>query len=734
MMLLSRFWYVFLSLLVAISLYVSYVAVGQYNRRNQVSMTEGLASDSQVVRWALQIDARRRLDALLPAAVDKEVQEGLVAAATKDPKDRAIPKAREDARKALDSFNQKLPPDLKYDALFAVDRDGRVLAQVGFDQANASPDFELGGYPAVYDALHGYLRDDTWVLGGRLYRVSARSVEYDVTQPPAGAVVAIRLVDSRFAQDISTLTRANIAFYAMGVRVASAVPAGAESFDGKLLDQLTGELTQVEADKNYRESGRTSIRMLDHDDLGAIFARFEGDAWEQRAGFVVARTRVAISGPTGFLSGADDKDRASAPRFVLFLVAVLFSLIGVAFSFLEHTLPLNEMKRQAERFRKGEIDLLQLSRFRGLYRPIATDVNAGVERIAEKGGAPRKLADVEKILGPVPAQPAMSAFAFPGPEGSQPPSQSGAVPHPAPPNAGGFVPPPSAGAHRNAGPSSRPALSGNTTGSGAFAPMEPPSRPAFAGRPPPPSAGIPPGPGAYAASARAIPQSSPHPQPQSGKISAAQSGPHVVPSSRPPVPVGQRPPPPPPARSSRPNLAPPIAGAPTPPPVPTRPVGVPSSHDSGAGRLPPPPPGQRPPARTAPQAAPGALQRPQTGPTSVAPLSPETRALLQEAKEDGRDPDRVVDDEPATVVGSAPREVLAKAAGEEAEWRIVYEDFIRTKKQCGEPTEGLTFAKFQHTLKKNRDALIARHGCKRVRFSVYVKEGRASLKATPVKD
>ncbi|WP_394847551.1 hypothetical protein LZC95_08805 [Pendulispora brunnea] len=728
MMLLSRFWYVFLSLLIAISLYVSYVAVGQYNRRNQVAMTEGLASDSQVVRWALQIDARRRLDALLPAAVDKEVQEGLVAAATKDPKDRAIPKAREDARKALDTFNQKLPPDLKYDALFAVDRDGRVLAHVGFEQANASPDFELGGYPAVYDALHGYLRDDTWVLGGRLYRVSARSVEYDVTQPPAGAVVALRLIDTRFAQDIATLTRANIAFYAAGVRVASAVPAGAESFDAKLLDQLTGELTQVEADKNYRESGRTNIRTLDHDDLGAIFARFEGDAWEQRAGFVVARTRVSIGGPTGFLSGADDKDRASAPRFVLFLVAVVFSLIGVGFSFLEHTLPLNEMKRQAERFRKGEIDLLQLSRFRGLYRPIATDLNAGVERIAEKGGAPRKLADVEKILGPVPAQPAMSAFAFPGPDGNQmPPSQSGSAPHPIPQGPGGFVPPPSGGpgpAHRNAGPSSRPVLSANSTG--GFAPVEPPSRPAFAGRPPPPpSAGIPPGPGAYAASARAIPQSSPQPQPQSGKISAAQSGPHVVPSSRPPLPSGHRPPPPPPARTSRPNLAVPPAPGTPPPPVPARPVGVPSSHDSGAGRLPPPPPGQRPPPP---------LQRPQTGPTSVAPLSPETRALLQEAKEDGRDPDRVLDDEPATVVGSAPREVLAKAAGEEAEWRIVYEDFIRTKKQCGEPTEGLTFAKFQHTLKKNRDALIARHGCKRVRFSVYVKEGRASLKATPVKD
>ena len=98
------------------------------------------------------------------------------------------------------------------------------------------------------------------------------------------------------------------------------------------------------------------------------------------------------------------------------------------------------------------------------------------------------------------------------------------------------------------------------------------------------------------------------------------------------------------------------------------------------------------------------------------------------------------DDDEATMVGAVPPEVLAQATGEHrsvddaTEWIAVYEDFIRTKKQCGEPTEGLTFEKFSHTLKKNRDALIQRHGCKRVKFSVYVKEGRASLKATPVKD
>jgi len=95
------------------------------------------------------------------------------------------------------------------------------------------------------------------------------------------------------------------------------------------------------------------------------------------------------------------------------------------------------------------------------------------------------------------------------------------------------------------------------------------------------------------------------------------------------------------------------------------------------------------------------------------------------------------DDDDATMVGAVPPELMAEATGdqlEEKQWIMVYEDFVRTKKQCGESVDGLSLEKFASTLRKNRDALIAKHGCKRVRFSVYVKEGRASLKATPVRE
>ena len=55
------------------------------------------------------------------------------------------------------------------------------------------------------------------------------------------------------------------------------------------------------------------------------------------------------------------------------------------------------------------------------------------------------------------------------------------------------------------------------------------------------------------------------------------------------------------------------------------------------------------------------------------------------------------------------------------------------KTQLGEPVEKLTYEKFRGTLQRNKDALVARHGCSRVVFKVYEKQGRAALKASPAK-
>ena len=63
---------------------------------------------------------------------------------------------------------------------------GRVVAQVGYDQASGIDGFELGGYPLVADALHGWVRDDAWVFGNAIWRVVARPIEIDSSSAPAG--------------------------------------------------------------------------------------------------------------------------------------------------------------------------------------------------------------------------------------------------------------------------------------------------------------------------------------------------------------------------------------------------------------------------------------------------------------------------------------------------------------------------------------------------------------------
>lgn len=84
--------------------------------------------------------------------------------------------------------------------------------------------------------------------------------------------------------------------------------------------------------------------------------------------------------------------------------------------------------------------------------------------------------------------------------------------------------------------------------------------------------------------------------------------------------------------------------------------------------------------------------------------------------------------------GPTPPPADVPSTGVDPYFKSVFDQFVAVKKQCGEPTTGLTYEKFSDKLVKNRDDLIAKTGCKEVKFTVYVKDGKAALKATPVKD
>ncbi len=621
MMVLSRVWYVLLGVAVAVALYVVYVAVGEYDRQSTHALKEGLASDSQTVEWALKIDARRRLDALLAGSVDATLQQALVAAdASKEAK---VPdKAKADAKRALASIRDTIPIDLRPDAFFAVDRDGRLVAQSGYEPGAGNEDFEMGGYPAVNDALHGWMRDDIWVLGSKMYVVGARPVEYDATQRPAGALVGLKEINGKFAQDLANRTRTSVAIYAAGQKMAGGASKG---FETAKLDAIGNDLKNID-DKAYNDDIRTEARML-NGDLGVLYARLPGDAWALGGGFAVVRAMTPLGGPMAFLSGADDQDKANVPLGLLAAVVLIAAVVGIGFTVLEHTLPLRELLTQAIRLKAGAMDGLSVSSFRGAYRLAAQSINDGIERAIEKaGGVTRKPADLESILGPTPAQPAMSAFSFPTGE------ESAQVPGP------------------------------------------PPVLPAA------PSVAV--------ASQPPFPSFSEAPSPSSSTSPAASASARQAP--------------------------PPLPGTPFPPVV-------------SAPKPPPPLPGARPAA-----------------PPASSPKMPPLNAAAESGRRMAPPPipvahtSQTLDDEDATTVATVPAEVMARATGgaldENAEWRVAYQDFIRIKKQCGEPTDGLTFDKFSVILRKNRDSLAEKHGVKRVKFSVYVKEGRASLKATPVKE
>jgi hypothetical protein len=594
-MLLSRFWYVILALALGAAVAGLYLGMSVYNSASAHAMDQALAADTQVVSWYLNDDARRRSSLLLGICLDEAIRKNLSKASNTM---GAVPKeAPQETRTALRKLLENMPQDARFDSLFAIDQYGRVVGQVGFDQSSGIQNFELGGYPVVADALHGWVRDDAWVLDGRIYLVVARPVEVDTGQMPAGAVVGLRIVDTEFARQLSRRTGAAVGFYADGTVKYKAAPEG---FDPSQLETIVSDIGNLGQDKDYIEKGKSKPKVL-MGDIGVIYSKMAGEAWDLGAGYVVGRPANVIANPTGFLQLADNKDKKAINWFVVAGLLLLAAGMGIISSIIEHTRPLHTLRVEAQRMAKGEVDSLQVSKFRGVYRKIASDLNDGTDKVAAKGGAPRKAADLESVLGPIPAQPSMSAFSFPLEASSSP-------------AAARIQSSPSAQAQP---PAPRPMV-----------------MPAPAGRP-------------VIQQAPSSPQLPPAPKPPS----AIQASP----AARPPLPA--------------------------------------------AGR----------------------------GPGAMAPPAPAAAA------DDDADDDS---EEAATMVQMAPAGSGAAQGAESEElreWRGVYEDFIRTKSQCGEPTAGLTFEKFQQTLKKNRDTLVSKTNCKKVKFSVYVKEGRAALKASPVR-
>jgi len=159
-------------------------------------------------------------------------------------------------------------------------------------------------------------------------------------------------------------------------------------------------------------------------------------------------------------------------------------------------------------------------------------------------------------------------------------------------------------------------------------------------------------------------------------------------------------------------------------------------------------------ATARPQRSPSS--RPKRAPSSWPARAPSSRHPVAATVRHGEDhftpapddpptrPNAMLDDydgfdqpEENTQIKHVPQELLEASApavqGEETHFREVFEQFVAAQKECGAPVNGLTFDKFVRKLHAAREQVMKRHDAASVRFTVYVKEGRAALKASPVK-
>jgi hypothetical protein len=425
-MIASRFWFGVLGLALAFAMLVLELAVSMHDRLGMRMVSEGLSADSRVVSWYLKNAAREDAAQLIRFAANDAVARSLAGASrASDPTD-IDGATRRQLKATLGKIAAEMPKGEGFDAVFAVAQSGEVIAHIGFDQALSSPDFELGGYPVVADALHGYVRDDT-LMFDRLYRVVARPVEFEVGQLPAGAIVGARVVDDGFAAEVSERTGAAIAFYAGGKRQAAGVPAGV-AHEG--LDQIVTDLPSLAADGDYEQKGRSDVHEL-ADGMAVVYARLPGEAWQLGAGYAVARQAYKIEGIAGVLSAADSKDKDAVNRLLLGAVAVGAIAIGLLLSIWEYNHPLRSFRRQVKALSGGSASRFSAEKLRAPFRQFALDLNLALDRGARAGGRDEAPISIgfEQMFGDAASQPVMSAFGVPP---SSPPAPAPVEPPPIP--------------------------------------------------------------------------------------------------------------------------------------------------------------------------------------------------------------------------------------------------------------------------------------------------------------
>ena len=408
-MLLSRFWYVVMAVALGAVTFALYLSTSMYDRASVRAMGEALAGDSQVVASFLRDDARKRATSLIVPALDEDIRTHL--AKSSDSPEKIPNDSQEKVRTALQEAVQRHPGRAEVRRHLR-GRPGRTRGRASrLRSGERHREFRARRLPRR--RRRPARLDSRRFVGARRThlprrRPSGRERRHARRPPAPSSASASSTTASRASSP--KRTGAAIGFYANGARISSGAPEG---FDTAQLDTITSDLKGLDGDPSYKDKGFSDVRTI-HDDLGVVYARLVGEAWDIGAGYAVARTAHLIGSPLGFLRNADDKDKRAVPLTLILIASLLFAVVGLAIQRSSSTRArFSSSASRPSASARERTDQLTPSKFRGVYRQIASNLNDGMEKVAAKGGAPRRAADLDAVLGPMPAQPSMSAFSLP---------------------------------------------------------------------------------------------------------------------------------------------------------------------------------------------------------------------------------------------------------------------------------------------------------------------------------
>ena len=685
-MIASRLWILLLAFLAVAGVGTALVTQGVVQRQFDERIADALRRDRFELELVLKLDARTRIDDSAKIAAQEDVRTALrTASARKD--DTGLKDLNSKLKSKLLDLNHQLA-GAAGDVIFALDANGIIIAQLGSNEAHFGG--SLATYPLVERALAGYVRDDVWLYDSNVYRMAARPV-IDQGQY-VGAVLLGKLLDEKLAKLMSDrLNGATVAFFRNDAVIATSVPSDVpEAPSGS---DIAAELQPtLKQQKEKLVAGDATDPVSLREKASAIYSLVVGEGADARIGYAIARPRTVIAtAPELFgLITSEDIGRLNFPLLIVFGV-MLFSM-AMVFFFFERDWPTMRFRNASKMLAEHKMDRFDPTQFGSAYRAIASEMNTALDHAAAT--ATPKSANLDSILGPAPGGPQPAAFfsfgEVPQPSLNAPPMNSLMPQQPSMPAPGGLPQSfaPGAGGQM-------PILTQS------IVPLVPSRAPTMAMSAAPSFAqsGMPGG----------FPQSGAPSFPESAGPSYAQSSPPGPQSFGPNPSYAQTVSlPPTPAASLTPGgLAPPSA-RPAPPPLPPR-----------TPALPPVQINSTPPEEDRSSYMPIAdYMSVPPSPSSMATMYGDETTVGASPLEGG------FDERPAPQVtdGFSADHFLS-----------VFNDFLRAKEECGEPTTGFTFEKFEQQLRARRAEIISQHNSQDVRFSVYIKDGKAKLKATPIK-